>query len=215
MKRKVNEYFDGYKQVLVPRADGKGMRREYRYVGDWYSLKSEAIRLARLKVYMTILFVVFAVLFFVGAFLNTGASHGIYTGPTSLLMLVPLIYWADGIWNLLTAQEKMPKRKFIYGYRRMDHSMRGMRIMAFLQGIGEVLYLIICHKDVEVLWRELLFLGIVIAEIVLLFVGISLQKKVRVEVTDQEGNRISEGTLQEMDTKEARQEMDTKEASRE
>lgn len=181
MRSKVDKYFEGYEKVEVDKKNGKGKTMKYVYRGNYFHVKKSAEETRKYKVFYTIFFLIYMVFYFYTSFLDTDASHTMYVGLISLMLLIPEVYCINGIWNFLSSKEYMEQRKYAFGLKRILASTKVMFYLSIAQIAGEGIFLIIHHSQVNSFFMEGKFVLFAVLEVGILFFFLKIQKGLEIE----------------------------------
>lgn len=152
MARRQNWYLQGWEYQKVTDHRGK-TKRKMVYVGVYYQINTPWKRVQRAKWICALLYLmVISIYIFVELQFGQGTMVA-YVGAPLLLACIPLIYLAAGIFNLILAEEKMTLRRMKSIYPRLRIGTVASAVLFGIGTIGQVVFLIAYHAEVQS-WRS-------------------------------------------------------------
>lgn len=138
--RAYQKFFEDYEEVYVPKKNGKGMRIERIYRGDWYIADVTDAKWIRNKVVTVLLFMISLVLFAIAAYPSTAANQTVYVtlmqAVSAFMLFLLLVY----VCTYAAAGRKMT----IYKYKHTSDPLKNASSAACAALLVTALAQIIC-----------------------------------------------------------------------
>lgn len=124
---------------------GTKQKKELIYKGNYYSIKSETIKIRHLKWTFFILVCMIAAIFLGIGVLNNEGSRKLYVILPYVFMFLPIFYGFIGTFKLLHANLKMTHIEYEHTVERIKKSSLSLIIIAITTMIGQIIFLIRNH----------------------------------------------------------------------
>lgn len=135
-------YFEGYKGVMVPRRNGRGMKRELVYIGTYYHFDRPSAGIRRLKIAFVLLYVLALTAYLALNLAPFTAVAFPAVGIPLLLAVIPMIYHGIGIVSLCFAPEEMTIRNRYSSIRRIKRAVCVGLAFSAMTMVGDLWFLI-------------------------------------------------------------------------
>lgn len=119
---------------------GKEKRRAV-YRGKWYRLRADAAEKKKLQLVSVLTCVAFAAVYLFYMKLSTPSAWCMYVLPVCAAGLIPLLYWAMGLFAMLRAPEKMTSIDKENGIGRVMRSAMGCMILMGTACVGDIIFM--------------------------------------------------------------------------
>lgn len=116
-------------------------KREAVYQGDWYKYEKDASPSGRMIALMGGMLCLCICFFLIYMSLNSPSSRCIYVMPVTACALVPMVYWAMGLFVMWRAPEKMTRLQKENGAGRVLRSSVGCMVLLSMACIGDLVFM--------------------------------------------------------------------------
>jgi hypothetical protein len=107
MKTMRDEFEKYYRAVPVEKANKKGFRTEYRYIGEWYVFGESAEELKKAKRYVANALLSSLILYLVAGMQYSPLNYARYVQLFGMLSLAPFVFEAVGAGQLIFSKDKV------------------------------------------------------------------------------------------------------------
>jgi len=119
--------------------DDKGHeKRRAVYRGEWYSMDAQD---EKMKISVLIPFALCAIAYLIYMKFNTPSGRCMYVLPPAACALIPLVYWAMGIFALLRNPAKMTRLQKENGPGRVLRSAIGAGVLLAMAVVGDIIFI--------------------------------------------------------------------------
>lgn len=119
---------------------GKEKRRAV-YRGKWYRLHANAEEKKKLRLFSVLTCAAFAAVYLFYMKLSTPSAWCMYVLPVAAAGLIPLLYWAMGLFAMLRAPEKMTSIDKENGVGRVMRSAMGCMLLMGIASVGDIIFM--------------------------------------------------------------------------